>query len=75
MVVNVSLQPIKVDDSPLVLLGVEERVTWIVIPIECAYVKVPRIRVHHSSWRGDGADGATEDSEREGQAASVVYVW
>ncbi|KAN0081393.1 Foie gras liver health family 1 domain containing protein [Tylopilus felleus] len=45
---------------PLLLPGVEERVTWNLIPIECGYIKVPRVRV--VDYRGisgtvDGADG------------------
>lgn len=40
---------------PLVLPGGEERVTWNVIPIECGYVKVPRVRVmdHRSGGEGE----------------------
>jgi trafficking protein particle complex subunit 11 len=30
---------------PVLLPGVEERLTWSLIPLECGYVRIPRIRV------------------------------
>lgn len=55
---------------PLVLPGGEARVTWNVIPIECGYVQVPRVRVvDHRTGEG-GEQGA----EGEGEVVRVVDV-
>jgi len=57
-----------------VLPGAEARVTWNVIPIECGYVKVPRVRVldHRTGVRGE--EDAVGESAREGEALKVVDV-
>ena len=56
---------------PLVLPGAEARVTWNVIPIECGYVKVPRVRVvdHRAGVRSE--EGAVGEGVREGEAVKV----
>ncbi|KAI9568859.1 Gryzun, putative trafficking through golgi-domain-containing protein [Boletus coccyginus] len=59
---------------PLVLPGAEERVTWNVIPIECGYVKVPRVRVVDHRRSDAGEEGAAGEREGEGQAMRVVDV-
>ena len=55
---------------PLVLAGGgEERVRWHVIPIECGYVKVPRVRVmDHRRGEGEG------QGQGEGEVVRVVDV-
>lgn len=59
---------------PLVLPGAEERVTWNVIPIECGYVKVPRVKVMDHRRGEGGALGASGEKEQEGEAVRVVDV-
>ena len=55
------------------LPGAEERVTWNVIPIECGYVKVPRVRVMDHR-RSDVEEGAAGEREGEGHAVRLVDV-
>jgi len=52
--------------------GVEERLTWNVIPIECGYVRMPRVRVvdHRRSEKGE--EGAAGERQGEGQAVRVM---
>ncbi|KAG6382017.1 Gryzun, putative trafficking through golgi-domain-containing protein [Boletus reticuloceps] len=59
---------------PLVLPGTEERVTWNVIPIECGYVKVPRVKVMDHRRGGGGEEGAAGEKEGEGEVVRVVDV-
>ncbi|KAH0829099.1 Gryzun, putative trafficking through golgi-domain-containing protein [Lanmaoa asiatica] len=58
---------------PLVLPGAEERVTWNVIPIECGYVKVPRVRVMDHR-RGDDVHDAVGERDGDGEVVRVVDV-
>ncbi|KAF8549955.1 hypothetical protein OG21DRAFT_1420431 [Imleria badia] len=59
---------------PLVLPGAEESVTWNVIPVECGYVKVSRVRVMDHR-RGEGEkEGAAGEKEQEGEVVRVVDV-
>ena len=45
----------------VVLPGEEVRVEWVVVPLECGYLKVPRVRV--LDWRGVGEGGSGEEVE------------
>jgi trafficking protein particle complex subunit 11 len=88
-VISVSLDPQPTDGFvvaglrsgrlPLVLPGGEERVTWNVIPIECGYVRVPRVRVvdhrRGSGGEGGGASaGAAGEGQGQGQGEAVRVV-
>jgi hypothetical protein len=57
---------------PLVLPGAEARMTWNVIPIECGYVQVPRVRVMDHRTGEGGEQGA--EGEAEGEVVRVVDV-
>ncbi|KAF8119758.1 Gryzun, putative trafficking through golgi-domain-containing protein [Boletus edulis] len=59
---------------PLVLPGTEARVTWNVIPIECGYVKVPRVKVMDHRRGGGGEEGAAGEKDGEGEVVRVVDV-
>lgn len=67
----------------VVLPGEEVRVEWIVIPLECGYLKVPRVKV--LDWRGvgEGANGVEVEvfdfgkylgNEKEDEVGSVLVV-
>lgn len=58
---------------PLVLAGGEEKVRWHVVPIECGYVKVPRVRVMDHR-RGEGKGEGQGQEEAQGEAVRVVDV-
>ena len=56
---------------PLLLPGGEEVLTWNLVPIECGYVKIPKIQVmDRRPAAGAGADAA----EGEGEAVPVVDI-
>ena len=59
---------------PLVLPGAEVRVTWNVVPIECGYVKVPRVRVVDHRGALGSQEGAAGEREGEGEVIKVVDV-
>ncbi|KAF8119406.1 Gryzun, putative trafficking through golgi-domain-containing protein [Boletus edulis] len=59
---------------PLVLPGTEARVTWNVIPIECGYVKVPRVKVMDHRRGGGGEEGTAGEKDGEGEVVRVVDV-
>ena len=59
---------------PLVLPGVQARVTWNVIPIECEYVKVPHVRVVDHRGASGSQAGAVGEGEGEGEVVMVVDV-
>jgi hypothetical protein len=45
----------------VVLPGEEQRVVWVVVPLECGYLRVPRVKV--LDWRGRGEEGIGEEVE------------
>lgn len=53
---------------PILLPGGEEQLTWQLIPIECGYVKVPRIKVLDKRPRG------LTELETDGEAIKVVDI-
>ncbi|PBK82765.1 hypothetical protein ARMGADRAFT_684202 [Armillaria gallica] len=55
---------------PILLPGAEEKILWNLIPVECGYVKLPKIRVvdHRKSNTNVG------EGEVEGQAVKIVDV-
>jgi len=59
---------------PLLLPGAEERVTWNLIPIECGYINVPRVRVVDHRGISGTVDGATGEREGEGGGELVRVV-
>lgn len=54
---------------PVLLPGGEEVLVWNMVPIECGYVRVPRIRVTDRRTPAGGAD-----ADHEGELVSVVDV-
>ena len=55
---------------PILLPGSEERVTWKLIPVDCGFVKVPRVRIVNR--RKSGATAA--EAETEGMPVQIVDV-
>ena len=53
---------------PILLPGGEEQLTWQLIPIECGYVKVPRLKVMDRRPRG------LAELETDGEAIEVVDI-
>jgi hypothetical protein len=53
---------------PILLPGAEERLIWQLIPVECGYVRVPKIKVM------DRRTTTTGEVETEGEAVKVVDV-
>ncbi|OCH86086.1 hypothetical protein OBBRIDRAFT_890731 [Obba rivulosa] len=62
---------------PILLPGTEEQILWRLIPIECGYVKVPRIRVvdrRRAVEQAQGGQGPLPDSESEADAVRIVDI-
>lgn len=62
---------------PIMLPGGEEKVTWRLIPIECGYVKVPRIKIVDKRRALASAQGLRESNaevETEGEVVKVIDV-
>ncbi|KII95624.1 hypothetical protein PLICRDRAFT_662357 [Plicaturopsis crispa FD-325 SS-3] len=62
---------------PTMLPRTEERLTWQIIPVECGYVPVPRIKVmdkRKAIASAHGAAGPNSDAESEGQVIKVIDV-
>ncbi|KAL0955838.1 hypothetical protein HGRIS_002040 [Hohenbuehelia grisea] len=62
---------------PILLPGAEERISWRILPIECGYVKIPRIRVvdrRKAIASAQGLGGANAEVETEGEAVRIVDV-
>ncbi|EMD33144.1 hypothetical protein CERSUDRAFT_118207 [Gelatoporia subvermispora B] len=64
---------------PILLPGAEEQVLWKLIPIECGYVKVPRIRVLDrrravEQAQLQGAQGPLPNNESEADVVHIVDV-
>lgn len=57
---------------PILLPGGEEVLTWNLIPIECGYVKIPKIKV--TDRRISAGGGSDAQGESEGEAVSVIDV-
>ena len=53
---------------PILLPGGEEQLTWRLIPIECGYVKVPKLKVLDRRTRG------LTELETDGEAINVVDI-
>ena len=64
---------------PILLPGTEERLTWNLIPIECGFVRIPRVKVvdrrraiqvagSHPTPGGEGVQGS------EGEDVKIVDV-
>jgi len=62
---------------PILLLGSEENLSWILILVECGHVKVPRIEVmdmRHAAPPSQGTGVPDTDAEVEGESVKVVDV-
>lgn len=61
---------------PILMPGAEEKLTWKLIPIECGYIKVPRIKVMdlRRATASDGESG-TEGAESKGEVVKIIDVW
>ena len=57
---------------PVLLPGGEETLTWNLVPIECGYAKVPRIKV--TDRRAPAGAGSDAQTESEGEPVSVVDI-
>jgi trafficking protein particle complex subunit 11 len=57
---------------PILLPGGEEVLTWNMIPIECGYVRVPRMKV--TDRRTPTVSGADVQADGDGEVVSVVDV-
>ncbi|KAK0459106.1 Gryzun, putative trafficking through golgi-domain-containing protein [Desarmillaria tabescens] len=58
---------------PILLPGAEEKILWNVIPVECGYIKLPKIKVIDHRKSVPNAQGVGE-GEVEGQAVKIVDV-
>ncbi len=55
---------------PILLPGAEEKILWNLIPVECGYIKLPKIKVvDHRKLTTNMGEG-----EVEGQAVKIVDV-
>lgn len=62
---------------PILLPGSEEKLSWNLIPIECGYVKIPRIKVmnvRRATLPSQGAGVPNTEDDVEGEAVKVVDV-
>lgn len=59
---------------PILLPGSEEKLTWQVVPIECGYVKVPRIKVMDLRRAVGDVETETEGLESKGEVVKVIDV-
>jgi hypothetical protein len=60
---------------PILMPGSEEKLTWELIPIECGYVKVPRIKVMDLRRAAvSEAESGTEGVEAKGEMVKVIDV-
>lgn len=62
---------------PILMPGAEEKVSWRIIPIECGYIKVPKIKVvdrRRAIASSQGIGGPNAEVETEGEAVKVVDV-
>ncbi|KAJ7287102.1 Gryzun, putative trafficking through golgi-domain-containing protein [Mycena rebaudengoi] len=62
---------------PIMLPGGEEKLTWRLIPIECGYIKIPRIRILDKRRAVTGANGVREpipEVEPEGEVVKIIDV-
>jgi hypothetical protein len=60
---------------PILLPGSEEKLSWKLIPIECGYVKIPRIKVmnvRRAALPSQG--GVSTEVDVEGEAVKVIDV-
>lgn len=58
---------------PILLPGSEEKLSWKLIPIECGYVKIPRIKVMNVRRAALPSQGGAE-VDVEGEAVKVIDV-
>ncbi|KAJ7686580.1 Gryzun, putative trafficking through golgi-domain-containing protein [Mycena rosella] len=62
---------------PIMLPGGEEKVTWRLIPIECGYIEVPRIKIVDKRRAIASAQGIRDPSaevETEGEVVKIIDV-
>jgi hypothetical protein len=60
---------------PILMPGSEEKLTWELIPIECGYVKVPRIKVMDLRRAAvSETESGTEGVEAKGEVVKVIDV-
>lgn len=62
---------------PIMLPGGEEQVTWRLIPVECGYVKVPRMKIVDKRRAIASAQGLREPNaevEMEGEVIKIINV-
>ncbi|KAJ6631526.1 Gryzun, putative trafficking through golgi-domain-containing protein [Mycena sp. CBHHK59/15] len=60
---------------PIMLPGAEEKVTWRLIPIECGYIKVPRIKIADKRRVIASAQGLRDPNaevETEGEVVKII---
>lgn len=59
---------------PILLPGSEEKLSWKLIPIECGYVKIPRIKVVDVRRAASQGVGVSTEVDVEGEAVKVIDV-
>ncbi|KAJ7270064.1 Gryzun, putative trafficking through golgi-domain-containing protein [Mycena haematopus] len=62
---------------PIMLPGAEEKITWRLIPIDCGYVKVPRMKIVDKRRAITNAQGLRESNaevETEGDLVKIINV-
>jgi trafficking protein particle complex subunit 11 len=57
---------------PVLLPGTEETLTWNLIPVECGYVKIPRIKVTNRRKSTANAGDAGAGAESDGVPVKIV---
>ncbi|KAF7428799.1 hypothetical protein PC9H_008031 [Pleurotus ostreatus] len=62
---------------PILMPGSEEKITWKLIPLECGYVKIPRIKVidrRKAIASAQGIGGPNAEIETEGETIKIINV-
>ncbi|KAG9221235.1 hypothetical protein CCMSSC00406_0008930 [Pleurotus cornucopiae] len=62
---------------PILMPGSEEKITWKLIPLECGYVKIPRIKVtdrRKAIASAQGIGGPNAEIETEGEIIKIINV-
>jgi hypothetical protein len=62
---------------PILVPGTEEKLTWRLIPLECGYVSIPRIKVvdrRKAIASAQGIGGPNAEIETEGEVVKIIDV-
>lgn len=59
---------------PILLPGAEEQLTWRLIPIECGYVKVPRIQITNRRLAVTSGIESSTESGTKGEMVKIIDV-